>query len=322
MFSTAPVALVEVACIHTVSFVLKQGVSMRQPACMTRSSQTTSTRASASRPIARCARHLRHLLGVWLALLGLGLGATATAGPSATCTHMVATGNPEYPPYLWRDPADNSRLIGANADFVQLVAKEVGIPIEVKYAGPWGRVQEEIKLGHEDLIAGAFFTLPRLEYMDYLYPAFRDTRSVIWTRSNADLNYKKWSDLRGLQGVTVINNSFGEDFDRYAQHALKIESVPSLEQALKMLEVSRVNYLIYEEAPGLAYIARMNIAGLQQMSVPISNESLFLTLSHASPCNTGAMRGMLARAVYKLTKQNVMDELVRKNIELWRQQSK
>lgn len=255
-------------------------------------------------------------------LLGLLCCGAAAAPAAGVCTHMVATGNPEYPPYLWRDPNDNTRLIGANADFIQLIAKELGISIEMKYVGSWARVQEEIKLGHDDLIAGAFLTLPRLDYMDYIYPAFRETRSVIWTRSDARLHYRLWPDLRGLTGVTVINNSFGEDFDRYAKASLKIDTVPSIEQALKMLQLSRVDYLIYEEAPGLAYIARMNLSGLKQMPVPISNESLYLTLSHASPCNTGAMRGLLAQAVYKLTKQNVMDGLVRKNIQLWRLQSK
>jgi len=268
--------------------------------------------------------HVCRLIALSLAVLGLffRFPLALAADNGALCSHMIASGNPEYPPYLWRDPGNDTRLIGANADFMQLVAKELGITIEVRYVGPWGRVQEETRLGHEDLIAGAFFTLPRLDYMDYVYPAFRETRSVIWTRDTAHLDYKNWPDLRGLQGVTVINNSFGEDFDRYAKTSLKINTVPSLEQGLKMLQVSRVNYLIYEEAPGQAYIAKMNIGGLKQVPVPISNESLFLTLSHESACNTAAMRGLLAKAVYKLTKQNVMDDLVRKNIDLWRKQSK
>ncbi len=238
-----------------------------------------------------------------------------------SCKALIAAGNPEYPPYLWRDPSDESRLIGANADLMQLLSKELGIPIEVKYVGTWGRVQEEAKLGRIDLIAGAFFTQPRLDYMDYFYPAFRETHSVIWTKANKSLNYKRWSDLQGKQGVTVINNSFGDDFDHYAKESLKIATVASLESALKMLTLSRSDYLIYEEDPSLAYVAKLNITGLKIVTPAISNEGLFLTFSHKSPCNTGEMRGRVAKAMIKLTKQNVMDKLIENNIQLWRKKS-
>ncbi|MFZ6712193.1 substrate-binding periplasmic protein [Undibacterium sp. TC9W] len=245
---------------------------------------------------------------------------SSAAHANESCKSLLATGNPEYPPYLWRDPEDENRLIGANAEWMQLLSKEIGIPIDIKYVGPWGRVQEEAKLGRVDLLAGAFFTLPRLEYMDYFYPAFRETRTVIWTRNNYNLPYKKWADLAGKQGVTVINNSFGEDFDRYAKESLKISMVPSLEQALKMLSLSRADYLIYEEDPGLAYVAKLNITGLKTVTPPITNENLYLTLSHKSACNTPEMRGRIAKAVYKLDKQNVMNKLIAANIQLWRKQ--
>ncbi|MFZ6845401.1 substrate-binding periplasmic protein [Undibacterium sp. RuTC16W] len=242
--------------------------------------------------------------------------------PVATCKTLIATGNPDYPPFLWRDPDDETKLIGANADLMQLLAKEIGISIEVKYAGPWGRVQEEAKLGRIDLIAGAFFTQPRLDYMDYFYPAFRETRSVIWTRDNAVFPYKKWSDLKSRLGVTVINNSFGDEFDRYAKESLKITTVPGLEQALKMLTLSRADYLIYEEDPGLAYAAKLNITGLKTVNPAISNENLFLTFSHKSACNNGDMRGRIAKAMIKLNKQNVMSKLIDNNIQAWRKQTK
>ena len=234
------------------------------------------------------------------------------------CKQLVATGNPEYPPYLWRDGADGSHLVGANADLMQMVAKEIGIPIEVRYVGSWARVQEEARLGRIDLIAGAFFTVERLDYMDYVYPAFRETRSVVWGLQSAPLKYRQWSDLKNLSGMTVINNSFGEDFDRYAKKNLKINTVPSLEQAFKILQLGRVDYLVYEEDPGLADIAKFAIPGLLPAKPPVSNESLYLTLSHKSPCNTSELRAALAKAMYSLAKQDVMKKMVESNIQLWR----
>ncbi|MDI4635330.1 transporter substrate-binding domain-containing protein [Pelomonas sp. V22] len=274
---------------------------------------------------ARALRRGPGLIQALAAALGLacaaGLAPMAQAQPVEACKQLLASGNPQYPPYLWRDPEDENRLLGANADLMQLLAKELGIPIEVRYIGPWGRVQEETRAGRNDLIAGAFFTLPRTEYMDYFHPAFRETRSVVWTRENLRLNYRRWADLASLQGVTVINNSFGEDFDRYARDNLKISSVASLEQAIQMLQKGRAEYLVYEDSPGAAFLAKMNINDLKSLSPAVANENLHLTLSHKSACNTPELRGRITRAVYKLARANVMQGLIDKNIQLWRKQN-
>lgn len=260
----------------------------------------------------------------WTTTLPLVLCLVASAAPAAEgCTQLAASGNPEYPPYLWRDPDNDSRLIGANAELMQWLAKEIGVPIKVQYSGPWGRVQEETRLGHLDLIAGAFFTLPRTEYMDYFHPAFQETRSVIWTRGdNNTLKFRRWPDLVGLQGVTVINNSFGEEFDRYAKEKLRINQVASLEQAIQILQNQRADYLVYEDFPGQAFLARRNIGDVKMLAEPVARENLYLTLSHRSSCNTPAMRGRIARALYKLGRdKSVMAGFIDRAIQLWRKQT-
>ena len=249
---------------------------------------------------------------------------TLLLGPAAqaqTCKSLIATGNPEYSPYLWRDPADENKLVGANADLMQLLSKEIGIPIAVNYVGSWARVQEEAKSGRIDLVAGAFFKQARQEYMDYFYPAFQGTRTVIWTRNTQAFSYKAWSDLKGHRGLTVINNSFGEEFDRYAKEQLTINTVPSLEQALKMLALGRTDYLIYEEYPGLALAEKLNVTGLNTASTAVSNENLHLTFSHKSACNTVELRERITKALQKLTKDNVMKKLIDTNIQRWKKQT-
>ena len=255
------------------------------------------------------------------ALAWLCLCTGQAAAQTAPCKALVATGNPEYSPYLWRDPSDDTRLIGANADLMQLLSKEIGLPIEVKYLGSWARVQEQAKSGRVDLIAGAFFTLPRLDYMDYFYPAFRSTRTVIWTPAKNTFPYKAWSDLKGRKGLTVLNNSFGEAFDRYAKEFLQIDEVSQLEQAFRMLGVGRAQYIVYEEDPGRALAAKLGYTELKTSAVAVSNEGLHLTLSHLSPCNTGELRGRIAKALNKLTKDQVMKQLVETTIQRWRQQA-
>ncbi|WP_417826543.1 substrate-binding periplasmic protein [Thalassospira povalilytica] len=238
------------------------------------------------------------------------------ADGSRDCGHLLASGNPDYPPYLWQS-ADGQYLEGAAADFLKQVGELAGVRIEVLHAGSWGRVQQSMRDGTLDMIAGAFLTLPRLEYMDYFYPAFQGTRTVIWTRDNLDLNYQHWSDLRGLEGLTVINNSFGQDFDTYAAQNLSITEVPSLEQGLRMLSYNRGEYLIYEEFPGKAVAAREHIANIRSYETPVSTENLYLTMSHRSECNTGALRGRITQAILKLLADDAMQNMLEASIRRW-----
>lgn len=240
--------------------------------------------------------------------------------PAAPCKALLASGNPQYPPYLWRDPADPDRLIGAVAEMAQWLAREIGVPIRLAHVGPWGRVQAETRAGNVDMIAGAFFTLPRTEYMDYFHPPFRETRSVVWAAEGHTFAYRRWTDLIDKRGVTVINNSFGEDFDRFAKERLKIAQVASLEQAIQMLQLGRTDYLVYEDNPGEAYITRLGVSGVRQLAPPVATESLFVTLSHKSACNTPELRGQLQRALYKLAREKHMDGFVERGLQAWRRQ--
>lgn len=238
------------------------------------------------------------------------------ANGTRDCTHLVASGNPDYPPYLWRSD-DGTHLIGAAADMVKRVGELAGVQIDIVDAGSWGRVQQDMRDGTIDLIAGAFLTVPRMGYMDYFYPAFQRTRTVIWTQNTIDLRYREWSDLIGLEGLTVIDNSFGQQFDAYAAENLKIREVPSLEQGFQMLSRNRGDYLIYEEFPGKAVAARDNLTNLRSYPVPVSTENLYLTMSHKSACNTGKLRGRFAQALFKLVSENTMDDLVDANMRRW-----
>lgn len=261
--------------------------------------------------------------GTTVSTAGTAPGATGGAnpdGPIPGCRGMVASGNPQYPPYLWRDPADDTRLIGAAAELTQWLAREIGVPIQIRHIGPWGRVQAEARAGNVDLIAGAFFTLPRTEYLDYFYPAFRETRSAVWIESGAELPYKRWSDLAPKRGVTVINNSFGEEFDRFARERLNIAQVASLEQAIQMVQRGRADYLIYEDSPAAAYMARLGVTNLKPLSPPVAAEHLYVTLSHRSACNTPELRGRLQRALYKLSRERQFEAFVERAMALWKRQ--
>jgi polar amino acid transport system substrate-binding protein len=261
------------------------------------------------------------MLGIRVLLLGCVatlLAASGSASANNACSKLIVSGNPQYPPYLWRNPADEDQLVGANAELMQWLSREINLPIEVRYVGPWSRVQEEARAGRVDMLAGAFFTLPRTEYMDYVYPPFRETRSVVLVREAKPLRYEKWANLQGRQGLTVVNNSFGEEFDRFMKEKLQMTRVASLEQALRMLELGRGDYLLYEDSPAEAFIASLGVKGLKALPTPVAQERLYVTLSHRSACNTPEIRGALTRAMYKLQREKLMPGFVERGVQMWK----
>jgi polar amino acid transport system substrate-binding protein len=254
-------------------------------------------------------------------LLFAGLLMPFFAVAAGKCERLVATGNPEYPPYLWRDPQNPQELIGANADLLQHLAKELGVVVDIIYTGPWSRAQDEVRTGRVDLIAGAFLTLPRLEVMDYVHPAFYSTPNVVWVHRGAEFPYAGWEDLRGRTGDTLLNNSFGQKFDTFAKGNLTLEGVSSLTQAFQKLLLGRTDYVLYERYPGQALADSLGMQdNLLVLDPPISSEGLYLTLSHNSACNDAWLRGMLAKKMTEVVASDMPDVLLQRNLQRWKDQ--
>mgnify|MGYP000147353111 CR=1 FL=1 len=241
------------------------------------------------------------------------------AASAGDCKVLTATGNSEYPPYLWRKGDGSKDLLGANSIIFAELGKRLGVKIELQDVGSWARAQEMLKTGRIDLMAGAFYTVPRIQYMDYVYPAFLDTTSVVWSKAGSGMPFNSRGDLVGKDGVTVINNSFGQDFDEYAKANLNLAFVASLKQAFMMINRGRADYVLYEKNPGLAYAQLLGYSGKLDILEPaISSEGLYLTVSHRSKCNSGELRGLLAKEVQAMISDGFMEKALQQGLKDWR----
>ena len=265
---------------------------------------------------------MMHSLKFICCLLVMALApSVALAAKAGKCERLIATGNPEYPPYLWRDPLSPQHLIGANADLLALIGEQLGVKIEIIYTGPWSRAQDEVRTGRVDLLAGAFLTLARLDHMDYVHPAFFNTPSVVWIRKGQGFPYSGWEDLRGRTGGILVHNSFGQQFDSFAKSNLSLEEVPSLIQAFQKLLLGRTDYVINERYPGVALATTQGMMeNLETLEPPVSSEGLYLTLSHDSACNDPWLRGQLAKKMTELTAAGLPETLLQHNLERWKAQ--
>ncbi len=106
-------------------------------------------------------------LAAWLLSLACWSPAVLAAAP---CERLVATGDVQSPPYLWQDPAHPGKLLGANADLVRQLSRELGVQIKLLDSGVWADAQQEVRSGRSDLLVGAFLSLPEQQQYDFILP--------------------------------------------------------------------------------------------------------------------------------------------------------
>ncbi len=236
----------------------------------------------------------------------------------SSCSALTATGNSEYPPFLWRDATHVRALHGVNRIIIDELSQRINIPIELMHVGPWSRAQTEVRNGRVDLMAGAFFTNERADYMDYFNPVMLHTSSVVWQHKAKPFRFERKEDLEPKWGVTVINNSFGQEFDQYAQNNLNILAVASVSQALHMLANNRVDYVLYEKDPALAYANKLELTDVIAPVQPyVSREGLYLTLSKRSPCNNAEIKRKIAASLQAMKQEGFMTQALSKGIQEW-----
>lgn len=246
----------------------------------------------------------------------VALGFVVATGPAhardgASCDTLVASGNPEYPPLLWQAGDQSQPLKGALAELLREIVEPLGVALEVRDLGSWARVQRTARLGDIDLVAGAFVTEERRGYLDYVSPPVTWLPSNVWVPAYDRFSYRYWTDLRNKTGSTLINNSFGQDFDHFAEQHLAIEGIRTIEQSFRMAKAGRVDYVLYEKLQGQVKLARLGLADdFVALEPPISSERLHFAFSRRSPCNTEAFREAFARRLADVTRQRRIDTLV------------
>ncbi|NQD94495.1 transporter substrate-binding domain-containing protein [Pseudomonas sp. CrR25] len=261
------------------------------------------------RPFLQCCLLLAALFGLSTAALGAG-----------KCERLVATGHPDYPPFMWRDPQNPKQLLGAQADLLALLGKELGVRIDVLPSRSWDKAVEDVRSGRVDLLAGSALTLADLETMDYIHPSLFSRANVVLVRNIASFPYIEWADLRERRGV-VANSELGQAFNEYARANLRLEQGATLTQALQKLMLGEVDYLVHEREPALAQAYTQGLQDdLLALNPPIGSEGLYLALSHNSACNDPWLRGQLAKKMTELAATELPETLLQDNLQRWKEQ--
>ncbi|WP_339482236.1 MULTISPECIES: substrate-binding periplasmic protein [unclassified Pseudomonas] len=262
---------------------------------------------------------LRRLAG-WSLLWTLALvpGLSAAAGK---CERLIATGSPDAPPYLWQDPQDPKHLIGAGADLLAQVAQELGVKIELLYAGKHAQALGEVRSGRMDLFTDVPLTVTGLEVLDYVHPPLLENDYLVWTRKDSTLVINQPTDLYGHPGALSEKAHMTQGFDVFSEQQLSLVRTPDLTQAFQKLLLGEVEYVLAGRYSGLAMVQTLGMANdLQAAPQPVDKPGLFLAISHNSACNDPWLRGQLAQKMTELAASGLAEAVLQRNLERWNTQ--
>ncbi|MFY0727807.1 substrate-binding periplasmic protein [Pseudomonas sp. NFX15] len=255
-------------------------------------------------------------------LLGLAL-VPALSFAAGKCERLVVTGSPDAPPYLWQDPQNPKHLIGASADLLQQVAGELGLKVELLYAGKRAQALDEVRSGRMDMLADAPLTVSELETLDYIHPPLLENDYLVWTRKDSTLAYNEAQDLHGHPGAVSEKSRMTQEFTTFAGQQLTLTRTPNLTQAFQKLLLGEVEYVLAGRYSGRATAQALAIgADLYARSLPVDRPGLYLAISHDSACNDPWLRGQLAKKMTELPASGLTEAVLQRNIERWTAQQK
>ena len=256
----------------------------------------------------------------WALLLALTLLPSLTLA-AGKCERLVITGSPDAPPLLWRDPQDPTHLIGATADVLQQVGKDLGLKIDLLYGGKRSLALDEARSGRMDILADAPLNLGELDNFDYIHPALMQTDYLVWTRKDSPLAYTTAADLHGHKGAVSERARLSAEFETFAGQQLSLQRLPNLTPAFQKLLLGEVDYVLAGRYSGMAMAQTLGMSNdLVAHEVPVDQPGLYLAISHNSACNDPWLRGQLTKKMTELPASGVAQAALQRNLERWKAQ--
>lgn len=163
---------------------------------------------------------------------------------------LIISGHHDYPPVMWEE---NGKLVGVGPQLAAKIFNELGVPFEIKFTGPWKRVQENARSGEIDIIVGLYSNTERRSYMVYTIPYMTDPTSIFVMKEKI-FSFNKWENLIGKKGITMYGDSFGEELDGFIEEKLTMHKAYNVDTIFKLLDTGRSDYILWGYYPCLVNV--------------------------------------------------------------------
>lgn len=224
---------------------------------------------------------------------------------------LIATGHPEWAPIMWQS---GNKIIGVGPDLMQKICVDLKIVCDIKFTGAWDKVQEQAKNGNVDVLVAAYKTNERETYMNYSDAYTTDPISIFVKKGN-NFEYSKWDDLVGKNGVLMVGDSYGQDFDNFIKNKLIATRVSTAKEAFDQLTSNQADYFIYALYSGKSAIKKENLsAQIDILPKNVAEENFYITISKKSPF--AKYRQEINKLISKYKADGTITSLIESNEQL------
>lgn len=216
-----------------------------------------------------------------LILLG-ALLFSGSAYSQNTCTRLVVTGHPDFPPVSWQSART---LVGLGPMLITALANQANLPVVISNMGSWGKAQQAVMSGKADVIYGLYKTPERAQWLSYVAtPIFTDAWGILVPKGK-EFIYNDRRSLIGKRGITTDGESFEAELDEWIASRLSVRRVPNQAAVLDALKKSNLDYAIVSLTSALDETQREKI---QENFVLISktflSTNMYIAVGRESPC--------------------------------------
>lgn len=234
--------------------------------------------------------------------------------PTGKCHKLRVVGHP-YWKVVSAEKGNTGEIIGVGPDFIKIIGKNLGIPVEFGPLMPWKRVMVTLEQGEADLVSAAFYSDKRAEFAVFS-DGYLDLPLSAVIKIDNPLEIKELADLKGLKGVVGIGNYLGKEFEDYSKDNLDITSSSADDRNFfEMIARGRADYHVVSE---LTYRRKVVEYGFQDKTksviLPVPPNQTRIMISKKSPCR--ALLGKINSIIAEARQTGLIESLVKKNISL------
>lgn len=233
---------------------------------------------------------------------------------------ITVTGHPDYPPVIWATK-DGKELQGAGVELIKIIFKEINVTVVFTNVQTWGRAQEEVKNGRIDMLLPPYKTNERSAFYNYSAEPFIMDETVIFVKKGKEFSFEGLKDLLNYQGVAIINDSFGAEFDGLDKTNKNMTRLATTEQCFKFVEKNRARYIIAGISSGRAALIKLKLEN-DYVILPkrVITTGLYAPISKKSPWNIPEINNYLHKKFEEYNRNGTIKVLEKKYISILRQE--
>lgn len=192
----------------------------------------------------------------------------------------VVSGHPDWAPIMFKS---GEIIDGAGPALVKKIFEELGVATSFTYSGTWDEVQAKAKSGEVDVLAAAYKTTEREEYMDYSV-AYTTDPVAIFVKAGSKLTFEKNEDLVGKKGVGTLGDSYGQAFDDFIKTDSTFVMATSSDAAFELVRSGKADYFVNSLYAGERQLkASGQTAEFSILPKFVAEENFYITISKKSP---------------------------------------